>query len=493
MFATSDGTIYICGLDGISKLSPEGTLWENMVDGSLCSLNTPSVTLNNFFPGKIENEKVIFYCSVYDSGNGSGNGKILQFTYDSTIPSVPSKQLTVYSLKENKTVRQAITQYQKENTDVKVTYNVAMQDEGGATVDDYIKALNTELLAGKGADLLVLDGLPKDSYIEKGVLVDMSQLITTQVENATLSKSMLQEYLQNKIYCIPTRFEASFVFGDEEAVGAAQTLKSLREYSEKQKDERVTAALTASAMTKYLLSFYYPEIVSNDGVINEEALGDLLLQVKQTVDHASDGEIEMGQQFGLEDMRSINNNVTTNSAAYLSIDKIKLGMGNLQDVIGMMIPFEVIDSKQYSYNTRMDTYMPLGVVGINSASENKELAEGFIQLMLSENIQSVNLYDGFPVNQKSLKTWMEEERNDIMLGTSLDSSEGSIELIAEWPEKEQRNNFYQMLLSLKTPIETDAILINKVVEEASKFYDGTSSKEETIHNILSGISTYLVE
>lgn len=491
--ATSDGTIYICGEDGISKLSPEGTLWENIVDGSLSSLNTPSVYLNNFFTGSIENDKVIFYCFVHDSGDGSGNNKILQFIYDSTIPSVPTKQLTIYSLKENNTVRQAITQYQKENTDVKVTYNVAIQDEGSATVDDYIKALNTELLAGKGADLLILDGLPKDSYIEKGVLVDMIKLITTQLENETLSKSMLQKYLQDKIYCIPTRFEAPFVFGNEEAVKAAQSLKTLREYSEKQTDERVTTALTASAMTKYLLSFYYPEIVSDEGVIKEEALGDLLLQVKQTMEHASEGEIDLAQQQELDDRRSMNNSIIMNSSAYLSIDKIKLGMGNLQDAVGMMIPFEIIDKKQYSYDTRMNTFTPLGMVGINSASENIELAEGFIELMLSEKIQSVNLYDGFPVNQKSLQNWMEEERNDIMVGGSLETSDGSIDLEAEWPEKEQRANFYQMLLSLNTPIETDDILINKVVEEASKFYDGTASKDETVHNILSGISTYLAE
>lgn len=489
--ATSDGTIYICGSDGISKLSSEGTLWENIVDGSLCSLNTPSVFLNNFFPRELENEKAIFYCFVYDSGDGSG--KVLKYTYDSTIPSVPSKELTVYSLKENKTVRQAITQYQKDNTDVKVTYNVAMGDEGSATVDDYIKALNTELLAGKGADLLILDGLPKNSYIEKGVLVDMSQLIAEQVNNGTLSETMFHAYLEDKIYCIPTRFEAPFVFGNEEAVGAAQSLKTLREYTEKQKDERVTTALTASAMTKYLLSFYYPEVITKDGVIDEEALGNLLLQVKQSIDCITDGEKEMAQQLKLEDMREIKGSVMNNSCAYLSIDKIKLGMGNAQDMSGMMIPFEVISSKQYSYDTRNDTYMPLGIVGINSASENKELAEGFIQLMLSEQVQSVNLYEGFPVNQKSLQTWMEEERNDLMVGTSLDSSDGTIDLTAEWPKKELRNDFYQMLLTLKTPIETDDILMNKIVEEASKFYDGTSSKEETIHNILSGVSTYLAE
>lgn len=41
---------------------------------------------------------------------------------------------------------------------------------GSTTVSDTIRALNTELLGGNGADLLVLDGLPAESYIKRGFL-----------------------------------------------------------------------------------------------------------------------------------------------------------------------------------------------------------------------------------------------------------------------------------------------------------------------------------
>jgi hypothetical protein len=35
--------------------------------------------------------------------------------------------------------------------------------------EDYIRTLNTELLAGNGPDILVLNELPADSFVEKGV------------------------------------------------------------------------------------------------------------------------------------------------------------------------------------------------------------------------------------------------------------------------------------------------------------------------------------
>lgn len=42
--------------------------------------------------------------------------------------------------------------------------------------EDVIRALNTELLNGKGADVLILDGLPMETYKNKGILADLSSL-----------------------------------------------------------------------------------------------------------------------------------------------------------------------------------------------------------------------------------------------------------------------------------------------------------------------------
>ena len=52
-----------------------------------------------------------------------------------------------------------------------------MTGEDGVTAEDAVKALNTELLAGNVPDVLVLDGLPADSYIEKGILADISEVV----------------------------------------------------------------------------------------------------------------------------------------------------------------------------------------------------------------------------------------------------------------------------------------------------------------------------
>lgn len=96
--------------------------------------------------------------------------RVAHYTYDAEMPSVPSRTLTVYGLDLdcNKTVLQAASLYQLENPDVRMELINGSMAVGGVSKSDTIRSLNAELLNGKGADVLVLDGPPYHSYMEKG-------------------------------------------------------------------------------------------------------------------------------------------------------------------------------------------------------------------------------------------------------------------------------------------------------------------------------------
>ena len=55
---------------------------------------------------------------------------------------------------------------------------------------DDIRSLNTERLNGEGADVLILDRLPVDSYIEKGVLMDISGLRDELVKDSGMLENI---------------------------------------------------------------------------------------------------------------------------------------------------------------------------------------------------------------------------------------------------------------------------------------------------------------
>ena len=60
-----------------------------------------------------------------------------------------------------------ISEFQDKYPNTEIIYETGEGSEGTVTVADRIRALNARILAGDGPDILVLDGLPTESYIEK--------------------------------------------------------------------------------------------------------------------------------------------------------------------------------------------------------------------------------------------------------------------------------------------------------------------------------------
>jgi molybdenum cofactor cytidylyltransferase len=88
--------------------------------------------------------------------------------------------LTVWSLADSATARLAVNAYKKANPEVDVTFETAVQtdtDDVSAAINDALTQLNTELLAGEGPDVLLLDRVDYTTYINKGMLADMSDTV----------------------------------------------------------------------------------------------------------------------------------------------------------------------------------------------------------------------------------------------------------------------------------------------------------------------------
>ena len=135
------------------------------------------------------------------------------------MPSVPTQTLTVYglNLEQTDTIHQAASMFQLEHPDVRVELIDGQTTSGSTTVSDTIRALNTELLGGNGADLLVLDGLPAESYIEKGILEDMKDFLSPMIASGELTEQVSKPYTEENgsIYQIPTRMTLLAAYGTD--------------------------------------------------------------------------------------------------------------------------------------------------------------------------------------------------------------------------------------------------------------------------------------
>ena len=114
----------------------------------------------------------MFYIGEIDYSSGLNCGRLVSYKYSADTPTVPDTELTIYSLEENSGIRQAVVMFQKKYPDIYLTLETGMSGNDGVTRTDALKTLNTEIMAGKGPDILILDGISSETYIEQGMLED---------------------------------------------------------------------------------------------------------------------------------------------------------------------------------------------------------------------------------------------------------------------------------------------------------------------------------
>lgn len=151
-------------------------------------------------------------------------GKVALYQYDSNVPTVPENLVSVYSLREQDAVRQAIAQFQAENPDTFVRYEVGLSGIDAKSREDAVKKLNTELMAGKGPDVIILDELPVKSYEEKGILKDLKPHIDGFTGDAALLPNIVDAFTQEgSVYMMPVSFSLPMVAGRQEDIAELRT------------------------------------------------------------------------------------------------------------------------------------------------------------------------------------------------------------------------------------------------------------------------------
>ena len=478
----TDGTILMGDMSGIHRLTKDGTLWETTVDGALNSMSMPSIHFDKLYvTGGGEEE---YYASYIDNND---EFRLMHYVYDKNVSAVPSQEISVYSLQENNTIRQAISLFQSKNSDLKIDYTVAMGEEGG-TVSDYIRALNTELLAGSGADILILDGLPVDSYLEKGVLTDISDIIKPLKDSGKILSNILDCFnKEDKLYQIPVRFSVPMILGNDNALSSLNNMESIINYIQNNNEKPFSCSLTYKELLQNYLALYSKEFYK-DKKIDKEQLVSFLSNLKKLAENIKATEF-------LEDAPANENGFIDSSKLFrdrfLGIvnNKFLTGMTQIYSILSTVDIYSIKNKTHLECSTINKSFIPRGMIGLNSSSKEMDLAKQFVTYLLSSEVQDANLFDGFPVNNDSLKKWAAEESK---LFYAMGDKDGNY-INATWPSKEERESTLKMLSELTTPIEMNQVINNIIINEALPFFKGDIDVDQAASAAASKISTYLAE
>lgn len=468
----AEGNLYYCNSNGIQRLTPGGAVWETIVDGTLTSLTSPSVSPAGLYLDGSGG----FYVSAYVQSVGY---KLLHFTYSEDTPTVPDTELTVYSLRELPTVRQAISAFQNSHANVHVNYRVGLPEgDDNVTASDVVRSLNTEILAGKGPDVLILDGLPIDSYIEKGVLADLSALLS----GADLISNVANTYrTDGKTYAIPARFTVPVLIGDKDAIGSIHQLSDL---SAENGDKPLMMVSEPRELLELLANTSASGWIQ-DSTLNTQALIQFLTdakaifaandQKKWKPDGSGGGMAIMTDSgsysfnnMGMSYLNGESSLFPSDMNTLLALPGSSGGMGGNQDA----------DTTTLSLlpGQMQNVYIPRVLAGVNAAGSQQELAQQFIQTMLSTEVQNYTFSDGLPINNASIQ-------REISSAKEMAGNKGYTIPI----------DFMDFLSQLSTPSVQDSILMDTVLAEGTACLQGEKSPEEAAAEIEKQVRLYLAE
>lgn len=489
--AGGDGDdFYLANASGIHHMADQGTMWETVVDGSLNSMSMPSVNVKRLLIGS-NNDFYLWYTE-------SEEQKLVHYTYDSGMPAVPSKTLTVYglNLSENQTVRQAASLFQMEYPDVRVELIDGNGESGSTLKSDTIRSLNAELLNGNGADVLVLDGLPAESYIEKGILEDLSGIITPMAESGAIYPNIAESFIDSdgRVCQFPVRVGIPFIYGDEAAMNQMTTLDSLRTWQEANPDKAVFPKTIYENVLRQMIYLYYPELAGNAaGQLDTEKVRALLETAKiagdaggcrVAFDESEDGG--RGHVYNTVDTRGY-----TGLGDYSLLSKsTEVSLMELSGMMDVMAPSAVIDQFGYKVKQFNDIYYPKSLLGVTSFGKNKETAREFVAFALSPKVQNGDLSDGFPVNKTASDAWKKRTSN---ISISFSFNDTGEMLAAEYPDDKRKEEVMGMLDKLQTPISVDDILLEMIISETKGYFEGKQTAAEAVGQFENKAKLYYAE
>lgn len=502
--------IYFAFQGGLYRHVIGGTAIEQIIDGTTSSFGDPSKMLMGMVTLP-DNEFAVMY----------KDGALLRYTYDPNVPTVPDKQLKVYSLTENYSMRQAVSLYQKAHQDVYIRYEIGMSGQDGVTREDAIRNLNTKIMSGEGPDILLLDGLPQHSYEEKGILADMSSLIDgLSGEEAVFPNIVKACKKDGKLYALPIRIQLPMLMGDAEIIQNIKDLGTLADAVEELRVKNPEGELLGFGGSMERL-FYVLSVPSSaawadeKGKINEAALEEFLTQAKriwQAEIAGTDYEEEQRERsyspgFSGEEGRYFA--AAANQAIDIAMGERRLAAGKVYRVdFDYAVMTSIAEQHEElgiaSWNGQVkDGFIPEGLAGVAASAAENELALSFYKLLFGRELQDMDLADGLAVNMASFDSFREnprkgmageDERSSGGIGIS-NANEGGVTFSLDvlWPSAEEFQQLKDKISAASRIMVGDTTIEQAVYEVLPKVLDSTITPKEGVKEIVKKAAIYLAE
>lgn len=499
-----DGTVYVVSAAGIEKLTSGGEAFEKIADASDYAFGDPSEFLSGLCALKDGTLVAMLGGGngVYVSSSGgkvgigfnvSGGGeasRLMAYVFDPNLDLSSREDFTVTALRASAKLRKAVSEFQRAHPELSVKLNAKLDENDTETpVEDAVRALNTDILAGNGGDVLVLDGLPAEKFAQKGVLQDLTQFAGgLGMLPGILNGSKARD---GKLYALPAQFAFTVLWGRRDQADKVTGLTSLPDI------ELADGQTPMFGRTpEDWLRLFFP--ASEDALRDEtgkprfdseafaaflNAIDRLYAAQAEQPDAPADGRLNM------EELQALMNGsvaLAPGEIASTMQAAIYYTTSGEKDAYPLLVP---------SVGGSGAAYSPSLLMGVNARTSRRDLAEAFIRSMFSSELQELEQSEGLPTVADSLDRLVENAKalsknKDIMMAISLD---GSTPLELVQPDDACWDALRALCDRLTTSAPVDETLLSFLSEETAAFFSGSASAQEAARAVAARAMAYLNE
>ncbi|RJX39942.1 extracellular solute-binding protein [Paenibacillus pinisoli] len=375
------------------------------------------------------------------------------------------------------------------NIDLQIqAYKQAGEELKSGDWEEYRKSVNTALLSGKGADVLeLIDGLPADEYVAKGLLLNVEDLLNQDdnVKQDNLHMNVLKAMKQQGgTYAIPSRFSLRAFIGD----GGQLKDANINEKTWTWQDfAGIAKQLVQGKDGVYAMTEYTPDMLMQEMTVDsysvyvdkasKKAKFDtpefvaLLKQVKSMYDEgvmtAEPGELDK----------------------QLFYSAVLRGPADVIDVTHALFEQPRLMQKPHSAEqSGMMRIIPSSKLAIQAKSSVQEEAWKLLSFMLSEEGQSMPERDGFSLLKSVNEGKLDEIKGQIQAGSYQLPDGQTVKA-----EEAEFTRFNELLDSADQYAALDGKVIAIVGEESLAYFSGQKTAEEAAGLIQNRATTFLNE
>lgn len=469
-----DGTVYAADADGFFRCDVGDTNWQKLLQGIDTGFSLSDQWCRDIV--------ALSDGSVYAWFGSESGDKIMIYRYDPDAVTEVTEELTLYTVEESFFLQQAAVQYHKQHPEILIHVDAAisMTDKysGNADYQQIYQDLNTSLTSGNGPDLMVMDHLKLDTYASKGLLLDLQEILQPMEEDGTLLSNITTAYQEadGGRYAVPLQFGLLLAVGrdvhPEEMSSMDAIAKAVSGKTESYMGDRTCGELVEE---------FYPLIVDDilqNRQVNRDTLHPWLEDLKKIADNCGIlPSRKEGRAANIWDLGS----------------DVRLVLQETDGFNEAMMPYAVADLLNANVVSMENAFYPKMVLGINSRSEHVETAKDFLRFALSEELQSVDTYEGFPVNAKALETQAAADRSKAEAYTTYDIDGSTAEFAIKAYSEETANHLMELCRAATLCLKEDTQIETSLTESLQAYLNGQASVEEAMDTVEGSLKMYLAE